>query len=168
MFCTTTFSEYNICTGHIADPIIWIPSIRTFLQFITSINEGRNSGAAFKYSSSVAGDFISSAFKRFNQFGPAAEPPNLGFSFIHSALLVVIMPLPVIVTFSKSWPPINGTGTRHSMPWFLPFVKGRFSAGNFNVAPASIYNSRLVTRSEEHTSELQSRQYLVCRLLLEK
>src|SRR3712207_8152680 len=27
---------------------------------------------------------------------------------------------------------------------------------------------RVVTRSEEHTSELQSRQYLVCRLLLEK
>src|SRR3712207_8378015 len=27
---------------------------------------------------------------------------------------------------------------------------------------------RLATRSEEHTSELQSRQYLVCRLLLEK
>src|SRR3712207_5894522 len=26
----------------------------------------------------------------------------------------------------------------------------------------------LVSRSEEHTSELQSRQYLVCRLLLEK
>src|SRR3712207_8654891 len=26
----------------------------------------------------------------------------------------------------------------------------------------------LFTRSEEHTSELQSRQYLVCRLLLEK
>src|SRR3712207_8341294 len=28
--------------------------------------------------------------------------------------------------------------------------------------------SRLHLRSEEHTSELQSRQYLVCRLLLEK
>src|SRR3712207_7211144 len=28
--------------------------------------------------------------------------------------------------------------------------------------------SLLTTRSEEHTSELQSRQYLVCRLLLEK
>src|SRR3712207_7829659 len=28
--------------------------------------------------------------------------------------------------------------------------------------------SRLALRSEEHTSELQSRQYLVCRLLLEK
>src|SRR3712207_8331195 len=28
------------------------------------------------------------------------------------------------------------------------------------------YVHKLVTRSEEHTSELQSRQYLVCRLLL--
>src|SRR5258707_4792923 len=28
--------------------------------------------------------------------------------------------------------------------------------------------ARLELRSEEHTSELQSRQYLVCRLLLEK
>src|SRR3712207_7156660 len=28
--------------------------------------------------------------------------------------------------------------------------------------------SALIVRSEEHTSELQSRQYLVCRLLLEK
>src|SRR3712207_8901782 len=28
--------------------------------------------------------------------------------------------------------------------------------------------NRLRARSEEHTSELQSRQYLVCRLLLEK
>src|SRR3712207_8092219 len=27
---------------------------------------------------------------------------------------------------------------------------------------------QMVSRSEEHTSELQSRQYLVCRLLLEK
>src|SRR3712207_8255622 len=29
-------------------------------------------------------------------------------------------------------------------------------------------NPRYIRRSEEHTSELQSRQYLVCRLLLEK
>src|SRR3712207_8740118 len=32
------------------------------------------------------------------------------------------------------------------------------------IEPSNIY----VVRSEEHTSELQSRQYLVCRLLLEK
>src|SRR3712207_9011548 len=30
------------------------------------------------------------------------------------------------------------------------------------------FANHLPTRSEEHTSELQSRQYLVCRLLLEK
>src|SRR3712207_8154372 len=30
------------------------------------------------------------------------------------------------------------------------------------------YSANLYSRSEEHTSELQSRQYLVCRLLLEK
>src|SRR5947209_11159825 len=35
--------------------------------------------------------------------------------------------------------------------------------GNADEAAAA-----LVDRSEEHTSELQSRQYLVCRLLLEK
>src|SRR3712207_7928762 len=34
------------------------------------------------------------------------------------------------------------------------------------MAPAHGRDARL--RSEEHTSELQSRQYLVCRLLLEK
>src|SRR3712207_8752953 len=30
------------------------------------------------------------------------------------------------------------------------------------------WDRQLLQRSEEHTSELQSRQYLVCRLLLEK
>src|SRR3712207_8957269 len=35
--------------------------------------------------------------------------------------------------------------------------------------PCDATSTRLMTvRSEEHTSELQSRQYLVCRLLLEK
>src|SRR5947209_10837457 len=37
---------------------------------------------------------------------------------------------------------------------------------NFDPAGLSITNAE--QRSEEHTSELQSRQYLVCRLLLEK
>src|SRR5258707_8944968 len=34
-------------------------------------------------------------------------------------------------------------------------------------APEDFHGAR-IARSEEHTSELQSRQYLVCRLLLEK
>src|SRR3712207_7347377 len=39
-----------------------------------------------------------------------------------------------------------------------------------DIAPglAAILDRRVTRRSEEHTSELQSRQYLVCRLLLEK
>src|SRR3712207_7054975 len=37
-----------------------------------------------------------------------------------------------------------------------------FHAGNVQGGPCTC------ARSEEHTSELQSRQYLVCRLLLEK
>src|SRR3712207_7149114 len=41
--------------------------------------------------------------------------------------------------------------------------KGFYTLGGRRPAPAS--SDR---RSEEHTSELQSRQYLVCRLLLEK
>src|SRR3712207_6887777 len=41
------------------------------------------------------------------------------------------------------------------------------TANGANVQPGDLYASGTV-RSEEHTSELQSRQYLVCRLLLEK
>src|SRR3712207_7024318 len=36
------------------------------------------------------------------------------------------------------------------------------------VSPREVVQLKLALRSEEHTSELQSRQYLVCRLLLEK
>src|SRR3712207_7258958 len=40
--------------------------------------------------------------------------------------------------------------------------------GNVVQATASATHTIMAARSEEHTSELQSRQYLVCRLLLEK
>src|SRR3712207_6953194 len=43
------------------------------------------------------------------------------------------------------------------------------SAQTAAVVPKAQLSLRLLeSRSEEHTSELQSRQYLVCRLLLEK
>src|SRR3712207_8998769 len=45
------------------------------------------------------------------------------------------------------------------------------SAGDVDARGWGVSVSRVVNeavRSEEHTSELQSRQYLVCRLLLEK
>src|SRR3712207_7100734 len=60
----------------------------------------------------------------------------------------------------------------------LPELSMRDSEGAFTVsifgndAPAiraqTPFRLQLLARSEEHTSELQSRQYLVCRLLLEK
>src|SRR3712207_7520531 len=45
-------------------------------------------------------------------------------------------------------------------------LRGRFMVIRWfnNIIPAAL----ILARSEEHTSELQSRQYLVCRLLLEK
>src|SRR3712207_7493596 len=43
--------------------------------------------------------------------------------------------------------------------------RGVASAASGTTA-ASVHDQLLWTRSEEHTSELQSRQYLVCRLLL--
>src|SRR3712207_8380678 len=44
-----------------------------------------------------------------------------------------------------------------------------FSCACYFLAGAILrWRGQLFTRSEEHTSELQSRQYLVCRLLLEK
>src|SRR3712207_6965101 len=50
-----------------------------------------------------------------------------------------------------------GAGSRDR--WWLPLYE----------APGNAERRRRGgTRSEEHTSELQSRQYLVCRLLLEK
>src|SRR5947209_13121690 len=53
-------------------------------------------------------------------------------------------------------------------------LRGRLAARALRAArhghPQTVLrpHTRRVARSEEHTSELQSRQYLVCRLLLEK
>src|SRR2546422_8605135 len=44
---------------------------------------------------------------------------------------------------------------------------GDFAEANFSLKQAAI-GLDVVVRSEEHTSELQSRLHLVCRLLLEK
>src|SRR3712207_8694308 len=42
------------------------------------------------------------------------------------------------------------------------------AAGSPQEARSTVWPRAQAPRSEEHTSELQSRQYLVCRLLLEK
>src|SRR3712207_7428110 len=52
----------------------------------------------------------------------------------------------------------------------LTFVIASASSGLMNMIPLPFLGTidHALVRSEEHTSELQSRQYLVCRLLLEK
>src|SRR3712207_8816395 len=51
----------------------------------------------------------------------------------------------------------------------LGMVRGAMTANTLTKLAGGILRPRLLAvRSEEHTSELQSRQYLVCRLLLEK
>src|SRR3712207_7689130 len=61
--------------------------------------------------------------------------------------------------------------------WTAPLTLAGYAAAALLLAgfvrwelrrPDPLLDVRLFTRSEEHTSELQSRQYLVCRLLLEK
>src|SRR3712207_7806454 len=63
-------------------------------------------------------------------------------------------------------PPIHTDGTMDSLTPYLHHINCQESNG------LTTHNGRTVgccrKRSEEHTSELQSRQYLVCRLLLEK
>src|SRR3712207_7984004 len=53
----------------------------------------------------------------------------------------------------------------------LPFVDSYLNdveSGTLKYIYTKITPMKYAIRSEEHTSELQSRQYLVCRLLLEK
>src|SRR5690625_5404667 len=48
------------------------------------------------------------------------------------------------------------------------FVRDLLQVFGITRSAAAVYEKRAQRRSEEHTSELQSRGHLVCRLLLEK
>src|SRR5690606_40187939 len=50
----------------------------------------------------------------------------------------------------------------------MPMVLSEASSKRGRMAQANSQSKKFMTRSEEHTSELQSRENLVCRLLLEK
>src|SRR5687768_18575921 len=65
--------------------------------------------------------------------------------------------LPISTGRETAWPAMNASASAAAACW-PPSVASR--------APASL--ARVRRRSEEHTSELQSRLHLVCRLLLEK
>src|SRR3712207_7052542 len=70
--------------------------------------------------------------------------------------------------------PICWTSRYHPRPLIGRFQRPRIAscASRWVSSPAATFALRwrscALMRSEEHTSELQSRQYIVCRLLLEK
>src|SRR5215216_6131512 len=61
---------------------------------------------------------------------------------------------------SRPWPPVRPRSCAHSGSCASPWSD--------TTAAAASRTGRRATRSEEHTSELQSPDHLVCRLLLEK
>src|SRR2546422_8089311 len=70
----------------------------------------------------------------------------------------------------RTWPSTRSTyeDCSYRAPAHLRATKVHFSRG-FPRAPARVWATQYSRmRSEEHTSELQSRLHLVCRLLLEK
>src|SRR2546425_6711957 len=71
---------------------------------------------------------------------------------------------------SPRWPPRRGSGAggRPDFPTSCGGPWGGFSGCTWPGKPPQGPPHEVGKRSEEHTSELQSLAYLVCRLLLEK
>src|SRR3712207_7245519 len=82
-------------------------------------------------------------------FRSTEAPPS------HSADLAFRSGFVVYLPIYRKGEPLESVAERRRT--LQGFIVGRFVSGEL-----------LDGRSEEHTSELQSRQYLVCRLLLEK
>src|SRR3712207_1431670 len=107
---------------------------------------------------------------------PSPKSSHEGVAYVSSSVGGSVSTLSFEETIAKNQlgpPKRHGRVTRDKVRGF-----SRASRRNLLIRLASInrssYNTfkgRLISitlRSEEHTSELQSRQYLVCRLLLEK
>src|SRR3712207_8367102 len=68
---------------------------------------------------------------------------------------------------SSAFPPPRATKLRHRRRSRFKTPSARTSSAFWRAPIGEFRASGVPLRSEEHTSELQSRQYLVCRLLLE-
>src|SRR3712207_7545606 len=69
-------------------------------------------------------------------------------------------------TLFRSWH-TQGSGKSLTMVWLAKWLREQQRARVVLITDRTELDEQ-IERSEEHTSELQSRQYLVCRLLLEK
>src|SRR5438445_10017412 len=81
---------------------------------------------------------------------------------------------PYTTLFRSSAEPESGSTARSAQggfmaKWVRVAYQGREYFGKLEGDTVRVHSGSMKPpRSEEHTSELQSRQYLVCRLLLEK
>src|SRR5690606_40035301 len=83
--------------------------------------------------------------------GPTSSSSEQGIKSLTTPVMVIQAPPPILIRLPRASPAV-------ARPSFCRMV---------SLITASLRVS-LAARSEEHTSELQSRENLVCRLLLEK
>src|SRR5205823_7466308 len=101
--------------------------------------------------------------------GPQDLPAStLLLALTVSAYLAVNLVVSSVLPPVKSWPAQVLVDTLFTLAWYVALLKlvGRSE----RILQTATYQASVnsVSRSEEHTSELQSLAYLVCRLLLEK
>src|SRR5258707_6061392 len=94
---------------------------------------------------------------------PAAVPPSCRWALARVSARQLPSPLPPRTWTKRSRPtsPPSAPASETTSTWRKPFPPPTLRTPTAVVQGAA-------ARSEEHTSELQSRQYLVCRLLLER
>src|SRR5207249_10881833 len=93
----------------------------------------------------------------------APATPQIYTLSLHDAL-----PISVLVDVASTRPGVSVTSQRSNWPQNISCVRSVWSCIICQRQLPLVANSAVRPRSEEHTSELQSRFDLVCRLLLEK
>src|SRR3712207_9434479 len=96
---------------------------------------------------------------------------KLGLQIGQFFLMIVRPPRPTLVPCTTPFRPFAGADALRVLPdhagrELLEGLSAFRACGFHNRRWASNFEWSCAERSEEHTSELQSRQYIVCRLLL--
>src|SRR5207302_8518430 len=101
-----------------------------------------------------------------------SSPHYIGYCQLALSLILGDPPTPVLSTFPYTTlfrsPRLPAGQRRFDENLLCRAQAGRLRHQNPGRSGVAIFLLALGTRSEEHTSELQSRENLVCRLLLEK
>src|SRR5690606_14902052 len=104
-----------------------------------------------------------------SMFGYALAHLRFPFKKLLFVLVLGCLMIPGLVTFIPQYVLVVNLGLADTLPaLILPFLVQPFSVFLMRQFFLGLPRELLEARSEEHTSELQSRENLVCRLLLEK